>query len=65
MAIEGLASRVGPTSTVIGAAILNAIVAEAVERLVRHGFVPEVYVSANVAGGDEANAPFRATGSPA
>ena len=65
VAIDGLPSRVGPTSTVTGAAILNAIVAEAVERLVRHGVIPEVYVSANVAGGDEANAPFRAAGGPA
>ena len=48
----------GPTSTVTGAAILNAIVAEAVELLVARGIIPEVYRSANVAGGDAANARY-------
>ena len=60
VAIDGLDARVGPTSTVTGAAILNALVAEAVERLVARGSTPEVYVSANVAGGDDANARFGA-----
>jgi uncharacterized phosphosugar-binding protein len=55
IAIEGLATRVGPTSTVVGAAIANAIVAEAVERLVARGIVPAVFTSANVAGGDAHN----------
>lgn len=63
--ISGFASRVGPTSTVTGAAILNAVVAEAVERLVARGVTPEVYVSANVAGGDAANARFLAGEAPA
>jgi uncharacterized phosphosugar-binding protein len=56
--IDGFDRRVGPTSTVIGAAILNAVTAEAVERLVARGFVPDVYTSSNVEGGDAANAPF-------
>jgi uncharacterized phosphosugar-binding protein len=54
--IAGLPTRVGPTSTVIGAAIANALVAEAVERLVERGLQPAVFTSANVAGGDAANA---------
>lgn len=54
--IEGLARPVGPTSTVVGAAALNAIVAEAVERLVARGIAPEVFTSSNVEGGDAANA---------
>jgi uncharacterized phosphosugar-binding protein len=53
--IEGFDRKVGPTSTVVGAAIINAIVVEAVERLVARGIQPEVFVSSNVAGGDEAN----------
>jgi uncharacterized phosphosugar-binding protein len=53
--IEGLSTAVGPTSTVIGAAVVNALVAEAVERLVRDGVTPEVFTSANVAGGDALN----------
>jgi uncharacterized phosphosugar-binding protein len=54
--IEGLDRPVAPTSTVVGAAILNAVVAEAVQLLVDRGIVPEVYVSSNTAGGDAANA---------
>ena len=53
--IQGLERRVGPTSTVVGAAIVNAIVAEAVDRLVARGVRPDVFVSSNVVGGDEAN----------
>ncbi|MFN8520948.1 MAG: SIS domain-containing protein, partial [Chloroflexota bacterium] len=41
--VEGLGARVAPTSTVVGAAILEALVAETVERLVARGVVPEVY----------------------
>jgi uncharacterized phosphosugar-binding protein len=55
VAIEGLERRVGPTSTVVGSAAVNAIVAEAAERLVAHGIQPDVFLSSNVEGGDEAN----------
>jgi uncharacterized phosphosugar-binding protein len=54
--IEALATAVGPTSTVVGAAIVNALVAETVERLVRAGLAPDVFTSANVTGGDALNA---------
>ena len=63
--VDGLTARVGPTSTVVGAAIVNAVVAEAVERLLARGVTPEVYVSANVEGGDRANARFGAGGGTA
>jgi uncharacterized phosphosugar-binding protein len=56
--IEGFDRKVGPTSTVVGAAILNAMIAEAVERLLARGIVPDVYTSSNLEGGDAANAPF-------
>jgi uncharacterized phosphosugar-binding protein len=46
---------VSPTSTVVGAAILNAVVAEAVELLLARGVVPDVFASSNLAGGDETN----------
>jgi uncharacterized phosphosugar-binding protein len=62
VAVDGLATRVGPTSTVVGAAIVNVLVAETVERLVRAGIVPEVLTSSNVAGGDVANAPYLRAG---
>ena len=60
--IDGYDRRVAPTSTVVGAAILNAIVAATVERLVARGNPPEVYTSSNVEGGDEANARFLRAG---
>lgn len=55
VAIAGLARRVGPTSTVVGSAAVNAIVAEAAERLVARGIQPDVFLSSNIEGGDEAN----------
>ncbi|MBD5133739.1 MAG: SIS domain-containing protein [Clostridiales bacterium] len=45
----------GPTSTVAGAAILQAIVCGVVERLQEDGAVPEVFISGNVDGGHEKN----------
>lgn len=59
--VSGFHRKVGPTSTVIGAAILNAVVAEAVQRLVDRGIVPDVYTSSNTEGGDEANRAFART----
>jgi uncharacterized phosphosugar-binding protein len=55
IAVPGVENRVAPTSTVVGAAIVNALVAETVERLVERGMVPEVFSSSNVAGGDAVN----------
>jgi uncharacterized phosphosugar-binding protein len=57
--IAGFDRRVGPTSTVVGAAILNAVVAEAVQLLVDRGVSPDVYASSNTEGGDAANSRFR------
>lgn len=45
----------GPTSTIVGSCILNAIVCEAVDQLVKKGIKPEVWKSSNVDGGDEVN----------
>ena len=55
MRIEEIGRNVAPTSTAAGAAILNAIEARAVEIMVAEGFVPEVFSSSNVDGGDEIN----------
>lgn len=54
--IDGLSEKIGPTSTTVGAAILNAIIIEAVEKLVADGIVPPVFMSANIDGGTEHNA---------
>jgi len=56
--VDGFERKVGPTSTVVGAAILNAIVVQAVELLVERGITPEVYSSSNVEGGDAVNAHY-------
>lgn len=53
--IAGLDRAVGPTSTVIGAAALNAVIVEAVGRLAAAGRAPEVFASSNTAGGDAVN----------
>lgn len=47
---------VGPLSTVIGAAILNALLAEAVARMARAGSDAPIYVSANMPGAKDRNA---------
>lgn len=55
MEIEGVASRLGPTSTAIGAAILNAIISEAVAKVTAAGHEAPVFISANIDGGDKHN----------
>ena len=44
-----------PGSTVIGAAMLNAVVADTISRLAEAGIEPPIFLSANVNGGDERN----------
>ena len=53
--LEGLGSPVGAASTALGAALMNAIMVEATDRLLRAGRQPPVIVSMNVPGGDEQN----------
>ena len=53
--LEGLCEKIGPTSTAVGAALINALVIEAVEALIGEGIVPPVFLSANLDGGDEHN----------
>lgn len=54
--VEGLPEKVGPTSTIIGAAILNAVAIEAVAEFIARGITPPVFLSANIDGGDAHNA---------
>ena len=56
VAIPGLSQKVGPLSSLTGIAIVNALVAEVVARLVNRGMQPPVFMSANLDGGDEWNA---------
>ncbi len=55
VSLEGFPQKVSPTSTVIGAAIVNAIVAEVTEIFLNRGQVPPVFISANIDGGDKHN----------
>lgn len=45
----------GPTSTAINAAIVNALAIRAAEKLAAQNVSPAVFTSANIAGGDEHN----------
>ncbi|WKA51639.1 SIS domain-containing protein [Planococcus liqunii] len=45
----------GPTSTVVGATILNAIFAEAIQLMADNGFEPPVFLSGNIDGADSHN----------
>jgi uncharacterized phosphosugar-binding protein len=54
--LEGFPQPVAPVSTVLGAALVNAIVAEACAILLERGIAPPVFMSANLDGGDAHNA---------
>jgi uncharacterized phosphosugar-binding protein len=45
--VPGVAERMAPTSTIVGAALIHAVWAEAGERLAARGHVPEVWGSTN------------------
>lgn len=54
--IDGLEQKVSPTSTVIGAMMLNSIVAAVAQKLVDSGMKkPPIFYSANLDGGDALN----------
>lgn len=56
--IEGLDQRVAAMSTFANAYLLNSLVAETVDLLVKDGITPPIWMSGNQAGGDEANSRF-------
>lgn len=53
--VEGYGLKVGPTSTVLGAALLNAVFVEAASVLANEGMEPPVYRSSNMPGAAEHN----------
>lgn len=55
MKVEGTNVPAGATSGVIGAAIIQAMVVEAANRLGQMGIEPPLYLSANIDGGPEHN----------
>ena len=55
MCIDGMEAKFGPTSSVIGFALLQAIIVQTVENLVQQGYKPPVWVSSNLEQGDAIN----------
>ncbi|MGX7196772.1 SIS domain-containing protein [Enterococcus olivae] len=54
--IEGIEQKVGPSSTVIGATILNTIIVETTKKMIAKGInYPPIFYSANLDGGDQLN----------
>lgn len=45
--LAGMPSRVGPTSTITGALIVNLIIVQAIENALARGTTPEIYISSN------------------
>ncbi|WP_298984354.1 SIS domain-containing protein [Caldilinea sp.] len=55
VALPGMKQRVGATSTVVGAALLNAVVVETTRLLLARGVEPPVTLSANLENSEEHN----------
>ncbi|TVP51879.1 MAG: sugar isomerase domain-containing protein [Mongoliibacter sp.] len=55
VSLDGLDFKVGATSTVIGVSILQSIMVQATENLLRQGCIPEVFSSSNSDEGEEHN----------
>lgn len=54
--VEGIEQRIGPSSTVIGATLVNTLVVETVKKLKANGMEkPPIFYSANLDGGDDLN----------
>ena len=53
--IPGVPEKVAPTSTAVGAAMMNAVAAQAAYLIAQAGETPPVFISANLEGGDEHN----------
>jgi uncharacterized phosphosugar-binding protein len=56
LGIDGLDVRFCGTSTVLGVAVMEAIIAQTVENCVAAGYTPPIYVSSNLDRGDAINA---------
>ena len=52
--LPGMLSAVGPTSSITGAFIVNAIIVQGIEYALARGVAPEIYISSNT-NGDEHN----------
>ncbi len=50
--LAGMPSRVGPTSTITGALLVNLVLVQAIENVLTRGITPEIYISSNSDGDD-------------
>jgi len=55
VALPGLEQKLGPVSTAIGSALLQAVVVETAAQLLERGIKPPIFMSANAPGGEEHN----------
>lgn len=53
--MPGMEKNIAPTSTVVGAMLLQMVVVSAVETMLEKGYVPEVFSSSNLDEGDAIN----------
>lgn len=56
LSFKGIDVKAGALSTVLGAALMNAVMVEAIQYMLDHGGNPPVLMSANLDGSDEYNA---------
>ncbi len=52
--VDGLPGLIGPTSTITGAFIVNALIVQGIEEAMKRGVAPEIFISSN-SGGDDHN----------
>ena len=55
LSLQGLPQKFTPVSGVTSIAVMHALIAETIERLVARGITPPVYLSGNIEGGAEYN----------
>jgi uncharacterized phosphosugar-binding protein len=55
LAVDGVAEKAGPVSTMLNAYAMNSIMLEAIAELARRGIEPPIWRSSNSPGGDVAN----------
>ncbi|MCH4886330.1 SIS domain-containing protein [Acidaminobacter sp. JC074] len=55
LSLEGIDVNFGPTSSVIGCTILQAVMAQVVENLIKSDIEPPIWVSSNTESGDNIN----------
>ena len=55
VALGGMDQKIAPTSSVIDSTLVNLVLVNTVEQLLKNGIKPPVFMSANTDAGDEAN----------